>query len=148
MKLKTLTIRFSKFGVVGAIGYVVDNSIFFSLSRMIENLFALTFIIPLVSYEIAMFNNYVWSFYWVWRDRREKNEYFMRKLLYYNGTTFVPFIFRMLVYVQLFRFLRIDGIFSNMIAIVVGMLFNFFICEKFIFRKGGNENSDNNSNIQ
>ncbi len=148
MKLKTLTIRFSKFGVVGGIGYIIDNSIFFSLSRLFENLFALTFIIPFVSYEIAMFNNYVLSYYWVWRDRREKNKYFMRKLVYYNGTTFIPFIVRMLVYVQLFRFLRIEGIISNMIAIIVGMLFNFFICEKFIFRKESDENPDNSSDVQ
>jgi len=136
MNIKLLTIRFSKFGVTGFIGYIVDNSIFFILSKITSNLTLETFLIPFISYEIAMFNNYMLSYYWVWRDRKDKvNPGVYRKLIYYNGTTFIPFIFRMLAYVHLFRFLKLEGIFSNMIAIIVGMAFNFFICEKFIFKK-------------
>lgn len=136
MNIKYLSIRFSRFGITGLIGYAVDNSVFFLLSKIIDNIALETFLIPFVSYEIAMFNNYMLSYYWVWKDRKdEDNPGFYRKLIYYNGTTFVPFIFRMLAYVQLFRFLKLEGIFSNMIAIIVGMAFNFFICEKFIFRK-------------
>jgi len=71
MNIKLLTIRFSKFGVTGFIGYIVDNSIFFILSKITSNLTLETFLIPFISYEIAMFNNYMLSYYWVWRDRKD-----------------------------------------------------------------------------
>jgi putative flippase GtrA len=121
--------------MVGVIGYAVDNLIFFMLSRYIHSIAVLTFLVPFFSYETAMFNNYILSYYWVWKDRRSKNDSFIKKLVYYNITTFVPFTFRMLIFVQLFRVLGIEGIIANMIAILFGVIFNFFVCEKFIFKK-------------
>jgi len=133
--LRFLTLRFSKFGMVGVIGYAVDNLIFFLLSRYIHSIAVLTFLVPFFSYETAMFNNYILSYYWVWKDRRSKYNSFIKKLVYYNITTFVPFIFRMVIFVQLFRVLGIEGIIANMIAILFGVIFNFFVCEKYIFKK-------------
>lgn len=134
MKLKSLFIRFSKFSVVGIAGFVVDNLAYLLLSRVLTGLTLRTFVVPLISYEIAMFGNYLLSFYWVWRDRRSGSSLFARRLLFYNATTAVPFAFRMIAYVQLFRLLHLEGVISNMIAILIGVLFNFFVCERFIFR--------------
>jgi putative flippase GtrA len=148
MDIKALAIRFFKFGAVGLVGFCVDNLVFFLLSRSIDNTFFLTFVCPFISYEIAMFNNFMLSMHWVWRERKNGNNGYLKKLLMYNGTTFIPFLFRMLIYIQLFRFLNLESIFSNMIAIIFGILFNFFICEKFIFKRRPYENPDNNSDVQ
>ncbi|MGQ9720646.1 MAG: GtrA family protein [Candidatus Jordarchaeum sp.] len=120
--------------MVGVIGYMVDNLVFFMLSRYISSLVFLTFLVPFFSYELAMFNNYTLSYYWVWKDRRSKDVRFIKKLIYYNITTFVPFIFRMVIFVHLFRVFGIEGIIANMIAVLFGVIFNFFVCEKYIFK--------------
>ena len=132
--LQELAVRFSKFIAVGLAGFAVDNLVYLLLSRLLTGVTARTFVVPVVSYEVAMFGNFLLSFYWVWRDRRAGNRRFIRRLLLYNAATAVPFLFRMIAYVQLFRLLRLEGIFSNMIAILVGVAFNFFVCERFIFR--------------
>jgi putative flippase GtrA len=144
-KLKYLVCRFSKFGVVGLTGYAVDNGAYLLLSGLVSDVALRTFLVPFISYEIAMCNNFVLSFYWVWGDRRSGNRRFARRLLYYNAATAVPFLIRMAAYVQLFRLLSLEGIFANMIAVLIGMLFNFFICERFIFRSKPAEQAVRNS---
>lgn len=128
--------------MVGLAGFAVDNLTYLLLSRLLTGVTARTFVVPVLSYQVAMFCNFLLSFYWVWRDRRSGNRHFARRLLLYNATTAVPFLFRMVAYVQLFRLLRLEGIVSNMIAILVGVAFNFFVCERFIFRaRPGREDS-------
>jgi putative flippase GtrA len=133
-RLKNIALRFSKFSAVGFAGYAVDNGMYFLLSTWWTDTALRTWVIPLISYEIAMFNNYLLSYYWVWRDRNHKGK-FITRLLIYNAATAIPFLVRMAAYVQLFRVFQLQGIVSNMIAVLIGVLFNFFVCEKLIFRR-------------
>lgn len=134
-RIRSIALRFSKFSAVGLVGYAVDNGIYLLLSSALTGTGLRTWVVPLISYEIAMFNNYLLSYYWVWRDRNNRQGRFAVRLLFYNAATAVPFAVRMAAYVQLFRVLELEGIFANMIAVLIGVLFNFLICEKFIFRK-------------
>jgi len=48
-----------------------------------------------VSFELSVINNFLWSYFWVWRDRRRS---FALSFLAYNLSTGVAFLIRLAVF--------------------------------------------------
>jgi putative flippase GtrA len=135
---KKLAAEIAKFGVIGAIGYVIDVGGFNLLvhagsvsplahspltAKIISSLFAITF-------------SYFGNRHWTWRDRPRtslRREYFMFLLL--NGIALVIAVGCLAFsrYVLHLDSSFADNLFGNVIGIGLGTLFRFWSYRKFVF---------------
>jgi putative flippase GtrA len=134
--------RFFKFAIVGGIGAIVDFSTFsicafFLKSIVVEQV--LDLLLPVFSYEIAVVNNFLFSYFWVWKDRK-RNIFF--NFLKYNLTTLVAFIIRYFLFQGIQHIFAIsvksqflEYMFVYALSIGVGMTINFLLIEFQVFKK-------------
>ncbi len=134
--------RFVKFGIVGGFGVVVDLAVVavmnFFLSGKIES-FLLNVIAPCIAYEFAVLNNFIFSYFWVWKDRKQK---LFISFLKYNMSTAFAFLIRMIIYHgsrNIFVINEKTHFIPNMflygIALGIGMIINFILMEYKVFKK-------------
>ena len=92
---------------------------------------------PTISFEFAVFTNFVIAYWFVWRDRVKgspKNT-FWKNYLYYNLTSTSTFFVNLLILVLVERFTHLDVIYCKLVASVFTGLMNFVINERLIFNK-------------
>ena len=90
--------RFPKFIGVNAIGTLVDTIVLWLFSHFLFESYIGEYIIsPIISFECAVFSNFVFSFFFVWRDRRYRNQRkaFIHKYLIYNISSSAVFLLKM-----------------------------------------------------
>jgi len=130
--------RFFKFFVSRLIGTLVDTFILWILSSFVFSTYIGRYIIaPALSFEVAMFNNYVISYVWIWHQNiAEKTARdFWRRLLKYNLSTLVGFGIKMgflLIFERIFRW---DVVYCNIAALLISGFANFILAEYLVFRK-------------
>jgi putative flippase GtrA len=157
--------RFLKFGFVGGLGFLIDFTVvlvfawlfkrkvvpplneldFSSLATFFEfilnvfrkNLF--NFIVPVIGYFLAVINNFLWSHFWVWKDRERR--FFFNFLKYFVSTLFA-FVVRFVFFqgmLYLFKITKEEDLLYYMMiyaaAIGIGMLINFILIEFKVFKK-------------
>ena len=79
--------RYIKFVVSRLFGTLVDTIILWLLSTYIFSSYVGVYIIsPAISFEVAMFSNFCFSYFWIWNKRLETKEpkSFLIRLLYFN----------------------------------------------------------------
>ncbi len=129
--------RFSKFMVVGAIGAVVDFGIMNLLSKLID----LTLVwAGTISFICAIVSNFIWNRYWTYPDSRSRpisSQLFMFFVVNVAGLAIrlpilhfleIPMrnLFELLA-LNLFSPVFLGKNFTLAVAVVVVMLWNFFI---------------------
>jgi putative flippase GtrA len=81
--------RFTKFAIVGAIGFVVDAGTFYIFSRI----FGLTLLVAqALSFTVAVANNYFWNRYWTFPEARSKS--FHRQMVQFYVTSLAGLVIR------------------------------------------------------
>jgi putative flippase GtrA len=140
--LSDKTKRFIKFGFVGGIGVGVDFGIFSGLTYVLRekiDTLVLSIIAPCIAFEIAVINNFLFSYFWVWKDRKGR---LLVTLIKYNLSTALAFLIRMLLYHgsrYIFDINEKTHYLLNLaiygIALTLGMLINFLLMEFKVFKK-------------
>ena len=155
---KFLKIRFIGFGFVGLSGTVVDLGVFalltyvfseIALKIIIQNLFLV------VAFVISVINNYLWSYFWVWKDRERA---FLKNFIKYFASTIIAFVIRFVIFNGIMRIINAENFIFHRwlesfniehletcrdyivyysiycIAFLVAMIVNFILIDKKVFK--------------
>jgi len=97
-------------------------------------------IIPasLMAIEISIIHNFVWYRYWAWGDRVEAGSRpaFLRQLVLYNAATgLVDLSVNVSILWLLYKVFGVYYLIANIIGMILGPFFKFWINEKLIFKE-------------
>jgi putative flippase GtrA len=120
-------------------GTAVDCAVMWLLAEKLftENEMAQLFIAPSVSFECAVFTNYVLAYFFVWKDRvkaRSLHNFYLR-FFPYSVSCIAAFLIKMIPFVLIRHFAGLNVVACNLLALAVSGLFNFIMNEWVIFRK-------------
>jgi putative flippase GtrA len=138
--------RFIKFGVVGGIGILVNLSTFFVFAFFTKKSipeYLFNFIAPILAYEVAVVNNFFFSYFWVWKNRKRD---MLHSFIRYNLSTVVAFFINYGIFQGSLYLFGIDKdkqfllyMFVYAFALGIGMIINFLLIEFKVFKKIENE---------
>ena len=131
---RTEMVRFAKFGVVGAIGAVVDFSVLnlgiqvFGLAKWLANTF---------SFSAAVLSNFTWNRLWTFPESRSRA--LGRQLGQFLVVNLVGYLINQVIFLSLDRYLLAPwGVWgynlSKAIAIGVVLFWNFFVNRLWTYR--------------
>lgn len=129
--------RLPKFIGVNIIGTAVDTAVLWILSSYILKGYIGEYIIsPIISFECAVFSNYIASYFGVWKDRTNKHNLkeFTRKYLIYNLSSSAVFAFKMGILLSLELAFEWNVVLCNLVALCISGLANFALGEWVIFK--------------
>ncbi len=90
---------------------------------------------PLISFEFAVLSNFLWSYFWIWKDRipnKTKGD-FWKRFVIFNLSSVMGFGVKM-VFLLLFQLLfQWDVLICNIAALLISGLFNYFCADKLVF---------------
>ena len=91
----------------------------------------------MISFECAVFVNFLTAYFYVWKDRvnREKSGVFFGHFWKYNLTCISAFLLKMLILNAVAVASKWDPVICNLIALCFSGVLNFVINEFVIFRK-------------
>lgn len=132
-------LRYFKFMLSTLAGTVVDCAVMWLLAEKLftENEMAQLLVAPSVSFECAVFTNFVLAYFFVWQDRvrNRSARNFLLRFFPYNMSCIAAFLIKMIPFVLIRRFAGLNVVVCNLLALAVSGLFNFFMNEWVIFRK-------------
>jgi len=155
---KFLKIRFVGFGLVGLSGTVIDLGVFTLLTCVFSEI-ALKIIIQniflVVAFVLSVINNYLWSYFWVWKDRERA---FFKNFIKYFASTIIAFLIRFAIFNGILRIINADNLFFHKwlesfnikqlqtfrdylvyysiycFAFLIAMIVNFILIDKKVFK--------------
>lgn len=130
--------RFFKFVVSRLLGTLVDTLVLWILTRYLLFTYVGQYIVaPAISFEVAMFHNYVLSYYYIWNKYIpvKKARDFFTRLIAYNISSLLGFFVKMGFLILLERLFGWDVLICNVLALLISGFVNFFLAERVIFRK-------------
>lgn len=130
---KDFIIRFVKFGIVGGSGVFVNMLLLW----LCKDMFGIPLTISsLIAIGVSIFTNFILNNYWTWKDEEENQTYtfFHRMWRYYISASFSALI-NYLTLLILTEFVGVYYLYSNLIGIGLGTIFNFVLGEFWVFKK-------------
>ena len=130
--------RFPKFVGANAIGTLVDTAVLWVFSHFVFESYVGEYIIsPIISFECAVFSNFMFCFFFVWRDRRYMNQRkaFIHKYIVYNISSSAVFLLKMGILLIIEAISGWDVVICNLSALCISGLINFTLGEWVIFRQ-------------
>jgi dolichol-phosphate mannosyltransferase len=126
--------RFIKFGIVGALGVVINVGLLHLLTvycrfdYKIGSIFAI---------ECAIINNFLWNFFWTWNDRKTgtSNGLVVRFVRFHVSSGFTALIVNWGLLVLLTETIHLHYQISNLIGITIGAFINFVLGHFWVFPK-------------
>jgi dolichol-phosphate mannosyltransferase len=126
--------RFIKFGIVGALGVVINVgllhllTVYFRFDYKIGSIFAI---------EFAIINNFLWNFFWTWNDRKTgtSNGLLVRFVRFHVSSGFTALIVNWGLLVLLTETIHLHYQISNLIGIAFGSGINFLLGNFWVFPK-------------
>lgn len=92
---------------------------------------------PMISFEFAVFSNFLCSYYWIWSNRVEdkSGKSFLKHFVVFNIAALSGFAVKML-FLLLFEYIfGWDVVVCNLVALCISGVLNFFIEKLVVFRK-------------
>lgn len=127
---KLIRIDFVRFGIVGAIGFLI-NAFFL---RVLHGSFELA-IIPatLISSEAGLLSNFVFHEKWTYKHLNHQSKSVWRKLLHFHMSSWTGIVIITVIETVCVKAFNIDYLISLVIASGIAMFWNFFWTRYFIF---------------
>lgn len=139
--------RFGKFFATNLTGTAVDTVALWLLSRLVfESHVGRYVVAPTISFELALINNFIISYFWTWAGRvgRSPAEFLYRFALY-NQSAALVFLLKLILLNAIAFFVDIDVVILNLLALIVTGLINFFLQDRFVFRQSLERKSESAS---
>ena len=136
--------RVPKFFMGNLVGTLVDTLVLWVFSHFVFRHYVGQVIIsPFISFECAVFTNFLVSYYFIWNDRitQKTKKTFVRHYAAYNISCTGAFFIKMGVLMLIQYLTKWDVVICNLIALCVSGIFNFMINEFVIFKKRKRETS-------
>ena len=135
-------IRYIKFAASTLAGTAVDMLVLWLCAHyLLDGSYWREYILsPFISFECAVFTNFVIAYYGVWRDRISAWSFrsFMRHYGGYNLSCTGAFLVKMMLLLLFEHIFHWDVLWCNIVALCFSGLLNFFMNEKVVFRKKKN----------
>jgi len=130
--------RLPKFIGCNMVGTLVDMAVLWLFSHLVfSNYVGCVVISPIISFECAVFVNFVVSYYFTWKDRvgHESVDGFFKRYLAYNGSCTGGFIIKMGLLMLIHYLTKWDVVLCNLLALCGSGIFNFMMNEFVVFKK-------------
>lgn len=130
-QLKYITSRIVGTGVDTLVLWVMSHFVFSG------NYFGTFILSPVISFEVAVMSNFLFSYYWIWHHRvsiRNKRS-FWRHFVGFNISSLAGFLVKMLFLILFERWFGFGVIICNLLALLVSGGFNFLLFDLLVFRK-------------
>jgi len=130
--------RIPKFIAGNLLGTLVDTLILWVFSHFVFHRYVGKVIIsPIISFEFAVFANFVFSYYLIWRDRisQHTGKSFIKHYGAYNASCTGGFLIKMGTLLWIQALTKWDVVICNLLALCVSGTYNFMMNELVIFKK-------------
>ncbi len=138
--------RFAKFVAGNLTGTLVDTFVLWLFSHFVFHGYVGKVIIsPVISFEFAVFSNFVFSYYLTWKDRisHHSGRSFFRQYLSYNISCTGGFLIKMGILLLIQALTKWDVVICNLLALCVSGTYNFIMDDQVIFKKRNNKGINN-----
>jgi dolichol-phosphate mannosyltransferase len=131
-RLRRLSPRFARFGLVGATGTVLNLSLFWCLtaSLPVQPLIAAT-----LSFELALCSNFLLNHNWTFRDRRSGQSSLLTGMARYQIVSIGGLLINLLVLHTLSTELGVVPLLANAIGIGLATFWNFWLSLLWTWRQ-------------
>ena len=130
--------RFPRFVLTNSLGTIVDNLVLWALSHLVFTRYVGQYLVsPFLSFECAVFANYLCSWHFVWTDRVKLStaRRFARKYLYYNLSATGAFLVKMMFLLLFEHVFGWHVVVCNLAALCISGGLNFIMGEWVVFRR-------------
>ena len=127
-----------EFVVSRLFGTGVDTFVLWICSKFIfHDYWGIYVVSPVISFEFAVFSNFVCSYYWIWKERiTNKNiKDFTYRFLIFNFSSVLGFLVKMLFLLPFQKIFGWNVVYCNLAALLISGLFNYFLAETIVFGK-------------
>ena len=127
-----------EFVVSRLFGTGVDTFVLWICSKFIfHDYWGIYVVSPVISFEFAVFSNFVCSYYWIWKERiTNKNiKDFTYRFLIFNFSSVLGFLVKMLFLLLFQKIFGWNVVYCNLAALLISGLFNYFLAETIVFEK-------------
>ena len=132
--------RIPKFIASNTLGTAVDTIVLWVCSCFIFKRYGYAgvyLVSPLISFECAVFTNYLCSWHFIWNERAKqyRERTFYRKYVVYNLSSTATFLAKMAILLLLERIFGWNVIVCNLVALCISGCINYALGEWVIFRE-------------
>ena len=130
--------RFPKFVAGNVLGTLVDIFVLWVFSHLVFHRYVGKVIIsPIISFEFAVFTNFLVSYYLTWKDRisHHSGKSFIMHYGAYNASCTAGFLIKMGLLLLIQALTKWDVVICNLLALCVSGAYNFTMNELVIFKK-------------
>jgi putative flippase GtrA len=130
--------QFIKFCVVGGLGLLTDQTIFFLISRSVDPASIFVNVIWVVGYSVAVLQNYLINHYWTFKIQTQDTHASGKGFFAFLAISLTALIPRFLVYkavLVLFGATPLILNLANLCGIGAGTVVNFFGSKFIVFKK-------------
>lgn len=117
-----------EFVVSRLFGTGVDTFVLWICSKFIfHDYWGIYVVSPVISFEFAVFSNFVCSYYWIWKERiTNKNiKDFTYRFLIFNFSSVLGFLVKMLFLLLFQKIFGWNVVYCNLAALLISGLFNY-----------------------
>jgi dolichol-phosphate mannosyltransferase len=125
------TVRFLKFGIVGASGILVNMGILYVLTEYASLKY---FIASPIAIETSILSNFFINLVWTWSDRSGVGSVWTKLVRYHIGAGATAIFVNYLILVGLTELVHLHYLVSNLIGIAFGTLSNFVVNDLWTFK--------------
>lgn len=130
--------RFPKFVAGNLLGTLVDTLVLWGFSHFVfQSYVGKVIISPVISFEFAVFSNFLFSYNMTWKDRisHRSGKSFIRHYGAYNASCTGGFLIKMGLLLLIQALTKWDVVICNLLALCISGSYNFMMNELVIFKK-------------
>ena len=133
-----MAVKYFKFLTSRLIGTLVDTLVLWMLSAYLFSSYIGKYIVaPTISFEVAVFVNFIFSYYWIWSKRIsiKSTKTFITRFAIFNISCVLGFIVKMAFLLLFERMFGWDVVYCNLLALVISGFVNYALAEFVVFQK-------------
>ncbi len=137
-KEKSGLLRFAFFTLTRSLGTIVDCGVVWLLADFVfEDYFLVNVLSPTISFEMAVFVNFLTGTYWVFNNRidNSKKGSVIKRFLKFNLSAIIGYLVKLSVLNILVASLGWHTALCNFLALMVAGLLNYLLADKWVFKK-------------
>ena len=123
-------VRCCKFNLVGAVGMIFQLGVLAALNRAVPRHYLVA---TAASIELTLLHNFIWHLRFTWRDRRESGTIPGKLIRFHAANGVVSMVGNLGLMRLLVREAHLRVLFSNVIAILVCSMVNFWLSHRWAF---------------
>lgn len=130
--------KYAGFVVSRSLGTAVDTAVLWLCSKYVFSGYWGEYIVsPVISFEVAVFTNFICSYYWIWRKRitNRTHRSFWRHFYGFNISSVFGFLVKMSFLLMFEKIFGWNVVICNLAALAISGILNYFLAEDVVFRE-------------